>query len=277
MLMKSCTVLFLTDVSLEVARVNSSATLVEREASYSLDEAGLVGGLERVTNDFGRRVRFILPEKYLYVTQIRLDASPEDLRSVVEQKITDVFPESLDTLAWDYELIATNDDQVTVEVSGVVHDFGEMLRASLEKVHCRIEALIPESYALAQLVPGQGTTVLIHENQMGWVMALITRERVVASIFLDHIPTEPDLREFLIFSEQRKSVHPEKILLSVQTTDPSLLPLCNLPGSISDIPLNPMLGAAKIALKKRDSDRLDLPLRTGQASWFSRIKSLFKR
>lgn len=270
-------IFFLTETALTAARIHPHTYQIEEEKIFVLDEHGLVGALKQACSEFGQGARFVLPEEYLYVTQLEVAASGLRSRSVLEDKILEVFPETLGDFAWDYELIEMNDEKAVVEISGVVKDFGEVLRDALKNSHCRIEALIPESYALARLISGETVSLLIHERESGWICALIAKERVVTSIFLEQVPTEQDLRSLITFGTERKKAAPNEVILSLCDTDPSLFPLLDLPQRVIEGGLNPLTGAAKIVLNRQDSARLDLPLRGTGLSWFARVSRLFHR
>lgn len=275
MFRRSKTIVFLTDTALQVVSIRPGTSLIDRQMDFTLDETGLTGAFQRVMSEFGRRIRLVLPEKYLYVTTLGIDAYSSNPRTVIEQKILDVFPETLGSLAWDYMIIDAGEKRMTVEVSGVVHDFGEVLQSALTKTRLSIEALIPESHALAQLVPNDRASLLVHENEMGWIVAVIKEGKVITAIFLEHIPSESDMKELITFAQQRKEIHLEKVLLSLRTVDPVVIPALGLPCDVLDVTLNPAIGAAKIVLRENDGDRLDIPLRSIPSSWFKKISHFF--
>lgn len=274
---KSHLILSLSDTALRAARVSRDGSQIEQAEEFSLDETGLVGALEKVRVRFGQGARFVLPETYLYVTRLVLDVPAAHLRSVLEEKVADIFPEALGTIAWDYELIETTERGGVVELSGVVRDFGEVLKDALGKSRYRIQTLIPESYALARLLPVAEAALLVHESQDGWISALVMQERVITSLFLKQAPLEQDLRELIAFGTQRKGVRPSEVILSLRNTDPATLPTLDLPQRVLEIPLDPILGAARIVLRSGDSDRLDLPLRGVESSWWAKLSHLFKK
>lgn len=274
---RSHIIFFLTATSLEAARVSHDGSMIQEEVSFSLDETGLAGALKKASARFGQGARMVLPEEYLYVTRLELDLPKTHLRSALEQKIVSVFPETIGTLAWDYELIGTTEKGVVVELSGVVRDFGEILSQALGEAHYRIEALIPESYALARLVLGNETSLLVHEREAGWISALIMEEHIVTSLWLTETPTESDLKSLITFGTERKQAIPQHVIFSLSKTSAQELPQLSLPQVVLDDPLNPILGAAKVSLGRKDSERMDLPLRGNKSSWFSRLFSHIKK
>lgn len=276
MFQKSHLIFLLTATSLQAARIDYTGSTIREEANFVLDETGLVGALQQAKERFGQGARIVLPEEYLYVTQLKLDLPPEHSRQAIEENIMSVFPETLGNLAWDYELTESNAQGGTVELSGIVRDFGEVLEQSLVTAHYRIEALIPESYALARLVLGDETALVLHEKEAGWLAMLIAKERVVTSIFLTAIPTENDLKGLIAFGTERKQAVPQHVILSLIHTEPQALPQLDLPQVVLDTPLNPLVGAAKILLGSHDSERMDLPIRGNRSTWLSRFLMYFQ-
>ena len=268
-------IFLLTQKTLRVARVNRDGTALQDETIFDLDENGLAGALKEAKKKFGQGARMVIPEEYLYVTRVEVELSPKDERSLLEEKIISVFPETLGGFAWDYEVLTKNTEKGEVELSGIVRNFGEMIDQSLGSAHYRVEAIIPESYALARLVPRNEVSLVVHEKETGWLSMLISDKRVVTSIFLTKIPTQNELNDLITFGTERKHVTPQKILFSLVGTSVQVFPQMGLPQVVLSEPLNPMLGAAKILLGEKDENRMDLPLRGNRSTWISRLLTSF--
>lgn len=259
----------LTPTALSVARVQRDGQALVAAADFELGNSGLAGSFERAKKQFGQGARLIVPEEYVYTTRLEVQAKNPGLRSNIEKEITQIFPETLGDVAWDYQVITTSNEGIAVEVSGMMSDFSHVLKTALHTAHYRLEAIIPESYALAQLVPGHEVTLIVHECSSGWILALAKDQWVATALFQPNLPTVTDLQNVIDFGKERKHLTVSRVVFSVQKTLPEKLPqLTTLSQTILDVPLDATFGAAKISLGRSDDQRLDLPLRGAYQSWW---------
>ncbi len=245
--------------------------VISRESVFSLTDEGLSGALRTASGEYASPVRLIVPEEYLYLTQVEISAT-EASRTRLIKSVDAVFPETLSDLAWDFEVIAEQDGRATVEISGVTKDFGVLLKEALAESGVHLEAVIPESYALARALPTDEAVLFIHTRQGGTILSLARARRIVSSITLDHHPVVTELADFITFGKTHKQFVPEKLFLSgieAQSEEFSSLGLDIVP---ADLPLDPVRGALLLDLSSnRDADRLDLPLRSDQGPWYRRL------
>lgn len=265
------TVLYLSPESVRAASGDIRTGVVSRESEFSLGDNGLSGALRAASIEYASPVRFVVPEEYLYLTQVEIPAA-EANRSRLISSVDAIFPEALSDLAWDFEVIAEESGRATVEISGVTKDFGVLLKEALADSQARLEAVIPESYALARAVPTDEVVLFIHERLGGTILSIARARRVVSSIVLDHHPTEAEVAAFIEFGRTRKQCVPEKLVLSGIELQPEEFSSLRLDIVPIDSPLDPARGALLIDLSsERDADRLDLPLRTSQGAWYRRL------
>lgn len=265
------TVFYPSSESVRAANGDVRTGAISRESEFLLADGGLVGALRTASREYPSPARFIVPEEYLYLTQVEIPIA-EANRSRLIRSVDAVFPETLSDLAWDFEVIAEEDGRATVELSGVTKDFGILLKEALAGSQARLEAVIPESYALARALPTDEAVLFVHRREGGTIVSLARAHRVVSSIILDHHPSESELKGFVEFGQTRKQCVAEKLILSgieAQGEEFSSLGLDMLP---IDLPLDPIRGALLLDLSSnRDADRLDLPLRANQGAWYRRL------
>lgn len=272
MFKRSRTIFFLTNEALKAAQIGIDTHAVTRTDTFTLGEQGLAGALHQARERYGQGARWVLPERYLYVTQITVPVAESRSRAALEKYIANVFPETLGTLAWDYELLEpTESGEVRVELSGVVKEFGDILAQAIEQTGYHLEALIPESYALAQLVPGTRPTLLVHEKPDGWIVAVLQAGKVITALFLETLPDEAMLHTTLTFAKERKGIDPECLALSLQGTKSEAIPDLGLPREVLPQSLDPLLGGSLLTLGVRDDTRLDIPLRGLSQPWYCRF------
>lgn len=267
---KADTLLFLTDTSLRVAEWDQETTRFKREEIFVFDETGISGALQKVADRFGTNVRLVIPEKHLYVTSLDLDGPENHIRSNLEQKILEIFPEDMASIAWDYKVIESHPHCIQVELSGVERRFGETLNTAIKQTGFSLQALIPESYALAHLVEDQGVSLLLHESEGGWIVAFLYRKDVIISLFLRQLPTEKDLQELIAYGLKRKNINPSRMIISCHSKADAI-PTLDMPRAVLETSLDPLLGAAKIVLRSLDGERLDLPLRGQKKNTLTRF------
>ncbi len=260
----------LTTTTLHVTRVDHVGHEVLETADFEIGDAGLAGVFEQARKQFGQGARLIVPEEYVYVTRLEVEKLPSLTRSNIEKKIEDIFPEVLGDMAWDYQTIASTETGMMIELSGMTSDFTQVLKEALHQAKYRLEAVIPESYALAHQLIGKEVTLLIHERADGWIVALVKDQLVATALFQTSIPTMSDVQNVIDFSKERKKLVPEQGVYSLVKTLPEELPKIDLPQVTLDKPLDAVLGAAKMVLGQTDGQRLDLPLRDTKRSWWRR-------
>lgn len=269
MFSRTRTILYPSVDVLRVAEGSIRTRTITHDVEVSLADGGLRAALISAFEKQSSPARFVVPEEYLYLTQVELPKE-EAVRSRLVRSIGDVFPEALSDLAWDFEVIAERDDRAIIEVSGVTKDFGQLLAEVVAGSSVRLEAVIPESYALAHALPSDEAVLFVHERGAGTILCLAANRRVVAALILDHQPTEAECVEFIEFGKVRKQFVPEKVLFSAVVSQ--LTTLDGLPVVLLDIPLDPIRGALGLNLSsQKDADRLDLPIRGQQEPWYRRF------
>lgn len=263
-------VFFLRPPTLQVATGIAGAGDVTKMSSFSVEES-FPRALQLALQEHTARARFIVPEEYLYLTQVEIPAIDAS-RTHLAKSIDAVFPESLSTLAWDFEVIAERDGRATIEVSGITKDFGTLLASALADSKMRLEAVIPESYALARALPSDETVLFVHARGTGTILCLAVKRRVVSSLILDHHPSESELKEFVEFGRTRKQCAPDTLILSGVDVQPEEFSSLGLKSVSLAVPLDPIRGALLLDLAShQDALRLDLPLRSAQAAWYRRL------
>ncbi len=244
---------------------------IRRESEFLLDEHGLEGALRAASTEYRSRARLIVPEEYLYLTQIEIPAA-DVTRSRLAELIGEVFPETLSDLAWDFEVVGEREGRSIVEVSGVTKDFGTLLSNAISAASVRLEAVIPESSTLARALPGNDAALLVHERASGTILCLIGDHEVVSSIVLDHLPTDQEVKEFLDFGRSHKHFEASKIFISGDFSGAEGAFGTGLSVVSLDAPLDVVRGALLIDLSsKSDAERLDLPIRTVTSPWYRRF------
>lgn len=269
------TILYLTANELRVATGDIRTATVLQSDYLSLEHESLPEAIRSIEQHHTKPVRFIIPEEYLYLTQIKIDSQART-RSQIAAAIEDIFPEALSEIAWDYEILSEEDNQLNVEVSGVTKEFGSLLTEALAQSILRLEAVIPESYALARVVPFSESVVLIHKRGEGAMLCLAKGQKIVSAITLHHDPSQIEVREFIDFGKEHKQCSVEKIVLSGFTNEGDKFSVDTIPVVTLDLLLDPIHGALLLnPSSSRDADRLDLPLRGRPESWFRRIRTIF--
>ncbi len=269
------TILYLTVNELRAATGDIRTATVLQSDYLSLEHESLPAAVRSIENQHTKPVRFILPEEYLYLTQVKI-GSQNKTRSQIAVAIKDVFPESLSEIAWDYEILSSEGDQLTVEISGVTKEFGTLLSEALAQSILRLEAVIPESYALARAVPFSEPIVLIHKRESGTMLCLVKEQKTVSALTLDHDPTQSEILECIDFGKERKQCVAEKIVLSGLTNEHEAFSAGTIPVVVLDSPLDPIHGALLLnPVSGRDADRLDLPLRDRPDGWSRRLRTFF--
>ncbi|QQR78605.1 MAG: hypothetical protein IPJ68_06070 [Candidatus Moraniibacteriota bacterium] len=249
--------------------------MIGRESEFPLADDGLRGALRAASSEYTSPARFIVPEEYLYLTQVEVPAT-EASRSQLVKLVDTVFPETLSELAWDFEVIAEADGRATIDVSGVTKDFGGLLKEALASSRVRLEAVIPESYALARALPTDDAVLFVHERRGLTIVSIARMRRVVSAIVLDHRPSEAELRDFIEFGKTHKQCTPEKLILSGIEIRPEEFSSLGLDALPLALPLDPVHGALLLDLSsRRDADRLDLPLRGYREPWYRRLFHFF--
>ncbi|MFA9262619.1 MAG: hypothetical protein ACEQSB_04675 [Undibacterium sp.] len=270
------TILYPVADELRAATGDTRTGIVLRSNYFSLESEGFPAAFPLVRKEHFAPVRFIIPEEYLYLTQVTLETK-STIRSEIAAAIKDVFPESLSEIAWDFEILSEKEGQTVIEISGVTKEFGELLTAALSHSGLRLEAIIPESYALARTLPFDEPVILIHKRDDRVILCLSRKQKVVSTIILDHQPTPLEVREFIEFGKTRKGCAVEKIVLSGFGSEEESLGVDDLPVSMLDTALDPIHGALLLDYSSRhDADRLDLPLRIRSGSWYQRVLNLFR-
>ena len=264
------TIFFLTHSLVRMASVRIKPSEILREERISIEDIGLARAFEEGRKRMGNPEKLIVPEEYLYVTRLELPNADARHRSGIERVIESVFPETLEKLAWDYECVGETQGKTLVEVSGLVKEFGQILSAALKSANLSIASIIPESYALARLIEHPEPVLAIHESETGWIVFMVAGQRVVSSLFWDHVPTEKELRDFLEHTRKEKQVTAKQFVFSSVTASGEGWPELGLTRLPLDRALNVFHGAALIrAHSHRDEDRLSLPVRPLSA-WYSR-------
>lgn len=271
MFSRTRTILFPSTLTLRVAAGDIRTGNIARETQVSLTDDGLRGALRAALGAYPSKARFVVPEEYLYLTQIEIP-KVDAVRTRLVRTIGTVFPEALSDLAWDFEVVAEHDGQATVEVSGVTKDFGALLAEAFSGSKVRLEAVIPESYALAHALPSDEAVLFIHQRGTGTILCLAAGHRVVSSLILDHEPSQVECAEFIEYGKTRKQFVAEKVLLSGVSSTTQEISFGDLPVVSLDAPLDPIQGALRINLSsERDAERLDLPLRAYREPWYRRL------
>lgn len=265
------TVFYLSPESIRAASGDIRTGVISRESEFPLADGGLSGALRMASAEYPSPARFIVPEEYLYLTQVEIPVADVS-RSRLIKSVGAVFPETLSDLAWDFEVIEEKDGHATVELSGVTKDFGVLLKEALAVSRSRLEAVIPESCALARALPTDEPVVSIHGRQNGAVLLLSRSHQAVSSIVLSHQPSETELRDFIKFGEIHKQCTPEKIVFSGADVPSEQFASLGLETLLTDVPIDPIRGALLIDLSsERDVERLDLPLRAKHDPWYRRL------
>jgi hypothetical protein len=265
------TVFYPSSESVRAANGDTRTGMISRESEFSLTDGGLSGALHAASGEYALPARLIVPEEYIYLTQVEIPAA-EVTRSRLIKSVDAVFPETLSDLAWDFEVITEQDGRATVEISGVTRDFGILLKEALAESEVRLEAVIPESYALARALPTDEEVLFIHARQGGTILSLARARRIVSSITLDHHPAVTELADFITFGQTHKQFVPEKLFLSGSEAQPEEFSSLGLGIVPADLPLDPVRGALLLDLSSnQDADRLDLPLRSDQGPWYRRL------
>ena len=241
----------------------------------------LADGLKKIQTISKEKMRIVLGEEFVYVTELSFPHGTTITRELVREKAEEVIPENLKQTEWDFQTLhykeKTKDtDTILVQVAVIEKSFSESFRQALAVTPLSIEAIYPESYVLANLEIEESEVVIIIEQdrELTVLCAVLDGFVVATRVKKDAITTE-DVRGFLSFLSTYKGKSPKKIFLS-HCGEENLLKDLSLEGyEVRVKEYNPLVGAAlleKISGEDEEILNIDIFSSIEKKAWWRIFK-----
>lgn len=244
--------------TLRMARVALSGT--ERMAT---EERTCVPGPELgqaaqdICRDCDGRIRIVLAEEGVYTFSVSLPLVGNFTRQQVEASLQGCFPESSGSTLWDYRVVARGQEESLLEVTEMKPSWSDTLSDMTARHGLVFESIIPESSALAVLVPESGPVLIIHrKDAVSTLLVCCEAGRVLASILVRKADFSVlDITGFLEFCRQKKQKSVTKLYCSGFENQS----LGQLPAAweATDTVFDPLLGVSLASRWHRDDMALD--------------------
>lgn len=229
-------------------RIDPGLVVLDDQPVFYADEAyaytpetfaQVLAGIGRLAH--GRKARIVLGEELVYVTELRLPAGTVLSRDLVRQEAEASIPEDLRATDWDFQSVRyaakpREDGRIAVQVAVIRSDFSRVFREALSGSGLRAECAVPESSALATLIPSIGVlSVVVSANGSATVLVALCDGSVIASETTQMLTLE-DIEAFIAFAERRSEKTLARLIFSGADAALSSRPS-------ESFVLNPLIGA----------------------------------
>lgn len=215
------------------------------------------------------KVRIVLSEELVYVTELSFPSGTRITRDVVLEKAEQSIPEDLRKTAWDFQTLhyaekSKEKGEILVQVAVIEKSFSDIFRAALTTNPLAIESIFPESYVFANFEKEEaGVAVIVAQNRESVLICAVEDGFAIVTRVEEGGITIDKVREFLQFLSLSKGKKAERIIFSRFTEeDFSLfLPLADEGYEILARDYNPLIGAAlhkKVTGKDEDVLNIDI-------------------
>lgn len=235
--------------------------------AFQYTKETLADGLKKIQTISKEKMRIVLSEELVYVTELSFPHGTVITRELVQEKAEEVIPEDLKQTEWDFQTLhykeKTKDaDVILVQVAVIEKSFSESFRQALVVTPLSIEAIYPESYVLANLEREESEVVIIIEQdrELTVLCAVLDGFVVATRVKKDAITTE-DVKVFINFLSVYKGKSPKKIFLS-HCGEENLLEDLSLEGyEVIAKDYNPLVGAALLEkISGKDEEILNIDI-----------------
>lgn len=215
----------------------------------------------------GRKVRIVLCEELVYVTELLLPAGTELSRELVRQEAEASIPEDLQATDWDFQSVryaskSGSDGRIAVQVAVIRADFSRLFHAALSESALHAESIVPESYAFATLVPSLGELSVVAAMDGSGAVLVAIRDGFVVASETEAALESGDIETFIAFSERRTGMPVARLVCS--GIDPAIV---SRPAE--ELSLNPLIGAAmETRISGDDASVLNLAIRQAKRGIF---------
>lgn len=167
----------------------------------------------------GRKIRVVLSEELVYVTEISFPVDTRITRTLVEERAQASVPEDLRETDWDFQTLHYTEKQksegTTVQVAVVERNFSQAFHAALHEVSLPIESIMPESYVLASLErDAEGISVIAEADRESVVFSAVEGGFVLATCVKKNGDIQKDLADFLAFVAEKREKKSDRIIFS---------------------------------------------------------------
>ena len=166
-----------------------------------------------VCRDCDGRIRLVLAEEGVYTFSVSLPLVGNFTRQQVEISLQGCFPESSGATLWDYRVVSRSEEESLLEVTEMKLSWHDALADMTAQHGFVFESIIPESSALAGLVPESSPVLVIHRKDAASTLLVCCESgKVLASILVRKADFSVlDITGFLEFC--RQSISPSLGLL----------------------------------------------------------------
>ena len=210
-----------------------------------------------VCRDCDGRIRLVLAEEGVYTFSVSWPLVGNVTRQQVEISLQGCFPESSGATLWDYRVVSRSEEESLLEVTEMKLSWHDALADMTAQHGFVFESIIPESSALAGLVPESSPVLVIHRKDAASTLLVCCESgKVLASILVRKADFSVlDITGFLEFCRQKKQKSVTKLYCSGFESQS----LGQLPAEweVTDMVFDPLLGATTASRWHRDDTALD--------------------
>ena len=210
-----------------------------------------------VCRDCDGRIRLVLAEEGVYTFSVSLPLIGNFTRQQVEVSLQGCFPESSGATLWDYRVVSRSEGESLLEVTEMKPSWHDALADMTAQHGFVFESIIPESSALAGLVPESSPVLVIHrKDAVSTLLVCCESGKVLASILMKKADfSVADITGFLEFCQQKK----QKPVMKLYCSGFESQSLGQLPTAweMVDMTFDPLLGVSFAARWHHDDAALD--------------------
>lgn len=168
----------------------------------------------------GKKIRVVLGEELVYVTELSFPAGTIITRELVQSEAEASIPENVRETEWDFQTLRyaakeKDEEAVSVQVAVVEHTFSQSLRRALEVVPLSIECILPESCVLAHLERAtKGLFVIAKAHRETLILTAVENGSVAATFVKRGSDAQKSLEDFIRFIALRKGKKVDRIIFS---------------------------------------------------------------
>lgn len=234
----------------------------------------LADALRNIRERTTGKVRVVLSEELVYVTEISFPASTSVTRESIREKAEEFIPDDLHDSQWDFETLhyteKRKESETLVQVAMIERSFAEALKAALAIVSLPLESVVPESYALASFVADrEGVSVIVERDRESTTLIATEQGSVISTYVQDSVTTD-DLSLFLGFVKG-KGKEVKRIVFS-HFAEEEVAPFRIFEEQGYEVlaeNYNPLIGAAAQDISGRDEAVLNIDMfRTNKKPWW---------
>ena len=232
------TVIFITRSRIRSAVFSDSGKIIQKETSQEWNENTLPGILNEIAGNGPDRARVVLGEEFCYVTTLK---SSEKNREAVLKEVEEIVPEDIRE-SWDFRHEKNSD--LPSQVAVIQPRFWDFFSRHLLEADFEVEAMEPESIALARLLAPSGFSLIMAYEEKALLVAV--KNGVVAVAYLvKEEETLANFESFLAYVQKKCNARPEKLFVSQELKLEAIAAFNKIGLTLEVSDLNPLLGAAK--------------------------------